>query len=393
MLFLAIETSCDETSLALGRFVEEQSQVSFWSKINSVEIVAALTSSQIPQHMIFGGVVPEVGARLHAESIHWLFENLLSVAAVRLDLTPKDLLSRIITIFVTAEVGLVSALRVGVEFAKSLSYFLEKQTVQQVRWQPVNHLEGHLFSCFYQQTLLTDAQTGAIYSVNQTLTELSDDALFPHLHLLVSGGNTQILWLTSPNRWTIVGRTIDDAAGECFDKIGRMVGLPYPGGVWLSKISGTQEANLLDFPLSMKQVESFDLSYSGLKTAVRYFLQKTKVPGFRLEQTLTKLELETLRLPLEQISEPKLQLIKQVCISAQTVIVEQLVRQFGRAVAYWQPRSIGLSGGVSANLLLRQKMQNFKPKTVLIAHPKLTGDNAIMIGLAGCRLVNSHCNR
>ncbi len=386
MFFLAIETSCDETSLALGRFIAEPSQVSFWSKINSIEIVAALTSSQVPQHVIFGGVVPEVGARLHADNIHWLFENLLSVAAVRLDLTPKDLLSRIVSIFVTAEVGLVSALRVGVEFAKSLSYFLEKQTGRKVSWQPVNHLEGHVFSCFYQQTLVTDSATGAVYSVNQDLVDLSDASIFPHLHLLVSGGNTQILWVTSPNHWTIVGRTMDDAAGECFDKIGRMVGLPYPGGVWLSKIAGLQEANLLDFPLSMKQTESFDLSYSGLKTAVRYFLQKSKVPGFKIEQSLTKPELETLKLPLEQISEPKLGLIKQVCISVQTVIVEQLVRQFGRAVAYWQPKSIGLSGGVSANLLLREKMQNFKPKTVLIAQPKLTGDNAIMIGLAGCRL-------
>ena len=225
--------------------------------------------------------------------------------------------------------------------------------------------------------------------MNQDLVDLSDASIFPHLHLLVSGGNTQILWLTDPDHWTIVGRTVDDAAGECFDKIGRMVGLPYPGGVWLSQIAGTQEANLLDFPLSMKQTESLDLSYSGLKTAVRYFLQKTKVPGFRMEQALTKLELETLKLPLEEISEPKLQLIKQVCVSAQTVIVEQLVRQFGRAIVHWQPKSVGLSGGVSANPLLRSKLQSLNPTNTLIANPKLTGDNAIMIGLAGFRLIRS----
>ncbi len=389
MFFLAIETSCDETSLALGNLGKSYQHGSFWSKINSIEIVAAVTSSQVPQHVAFGGVVPELGARLHAENIHWLLERLLSVAATRLGLATRDLLFQIDTIFVTAEVGLISALRVGVELAKSLSYFLEKQTGRKVSWQPVNHLEGHVFSCFYQQTLVTDSATGAVYSVNQDLVDLSDVSIFPHLHLLVSGGNTQILWLTDPDHWTIVGRTVDDAAGECFDKIGRMVGLPYPGGVWLSQIAGIQEVNLLDFPLSMKQTESFDLSYSGLKTAVRYFLQKTKVPGFRLEQALTKLELETLKLPLEEISEPKLQLIKQVCISAQTVIVEQLVRQFGRAIAHWQPKSVGLSGGVSANPLLRSKLQSLNPTHTLIANPKLTGDNAIMIGLAGFRLIRS----
>jgi len=393
MLFLAIETSCDETSLALGQVVESQNLGSFWSKINSIEITAALTSSQVSQHEIFGGVVPELGARLHAENIHWLLEKLLNLAASRLGLTVQDLLLRIDMIFVTAEVGLVSALRVGVELAKSLSYFLEKQTGRKVGWQPVNHLEGHLFSCFYQQVIITDETTGMVYSTRQSLPSFTNEDLFPHLHLLVSGGNTQILWLTSPNQWTIVGRTIDDAAGECFDKIGRMVGLPYPGGVWLSRIAGEEDTNLLNFPLAMKHAESFDVSYSGLKTAVRYFLQKATVPGFKIEQPLTKTELEiVLNSALDQILEPKLQLVKQVCVSAQTVIIEQLVRQFKRAMAHYQPKSIGLSGGVSANPLLRKKIQNLNVKPVLIAHPKLTGDNAIMIGLAGYRLVNLNCN-
>jgi len=193
MLFLAIETSCDETSLALGQVVESQNLGSFWSKINSIEITAALTSSQVSQHEIFGGVVPELGARLHAENIHWLLEKLLNLAASRLGLTVQDLLFRINMIFVTAEVGLVSALRVGVELAKSLSYFLEKQTGRKVGWQPVNHLEGHLFSCFYQQVIITDETTGMVYSTRQSLPSFTNEDLFPHLHLLVSGGNTNSL--------------------------------------------------------------------------------------------------------------------------------------------------------------------------------------------------------
>jgi len=173
-----------------------------------------------------------------------------------------------------------------------------------------------------------------------------------------------------------------------------MVGLPYPGGVWLSRIAGEEDTNLLNFPLAMKHAESFDVSYSGLKTAVRYFLQKTTVPGFKIEQLLTKSELNILlNSSLDQILEPKLQLVKQVCVSAQTVIIEQLVRQFKRAMAHYQPKSIGLSGGVSANPLLRKKIQNLNVKPVLIAHPKLTGDNAIMIGLAGYRLLNSSSNK
>ncbi len=384
MFFISIETSCDETSVAICHINDMVDYVDhLYSRINSIEVVGALTHSQIKNHQQFGGVVPEYGARLHAEQIHWLFEILLDFVSKKTFLQPQEVLNQVECIFVTGEVGLVSALRVGQEFVKSVRYFLQKQTHKQIDLKVINHLTGHIFSCFYQRELKKDFQTGILESITNIAEQFQDEEIFPHLHLLVSGGNTQIILLSSPTNWQIVGRTIDDAAGECFDKIGRMLGLPYPGGVLVSQIAGLEEQNYFDFPVSMRHADSLNLSYSGLKTAVRYFLQKPTVKGFVIEKPLKKTEIsELLESPLENLN-CKLKFIKQACISAQTVIIKQLINQFSKAVKQFNPKSVGLSGGVSANPLLRNKILEFSIFPTFITQLPLTGDNAVMIGLAG----------
>jgi len=245
--------------------------------------------------------------------------------------------------------------------------------------------------------------------------------LYPHLHLLVSGGNSQILYLRSWNDYEVIGKTLDDAAGECFDKTARMLGLPYPGGVYLSKIAGVADKNHLKFPVGMKDSKEYNFSFSGLKTAVRYYLEKLEFGNgerFELEKKLGVEEIEFLvkhsleeilhyAVPttkadkiLKQVQDDtlgvqddksgnqndnleKLATIKTVCITVQSVIVEALLNKVDLAFKNLEVSSIGLSGGVSANPLLRQKLEQRYGDILLLAPKPLTGDNAVMIGLAG----------
>lgn len=213
--------------------------------------------------------------------------------------------------------------------------------------------------------------------------------IFPHLHLLVSGGNSQVILITKTfNDLKIIGQTLDDAAGETFDKIGRMLGLTYPAGVKLAKIAALDETNYLNFPVSMKNSLNYNFSFSGLKTHVRYLIQKNDILTF--EQPLTTSEFDLLvssSLDQLKISNEKLFLIKQICVSSQAAIIQQLINKIEQAIKELKPTSIGLSGGVSANLLLRKKMEYLATKytenLLFKPHISLTGDNAIMIGLAG----------
>jgi N6-L-threonylcarbamoyladenine synthase len=385
MLYLAIESSCDETSLAFlegelggGKKLRGGNIV---QKLNQFRIISSVVSSQVKTHAEFGGVVPEIGARQHADQIHFLFSKILAeaVGQSQTDLNYQeaivvDFLSRLQTIFVTTEPGLTSALRVGWEFAKTLSFFLAKKLGIKVEIVPVNHLRGHVASSFFQDGC--QVETNPFESV------------FPHLHLLVSGGNSQIIWLNSWTDWQIVGQTLDDAVGESLDKIGRMLGLPYPGGVWISKIAGQVQANPANLPESMKHDQSLNFSYSGLKTATRLLVQGQQIDGLEFEKKLDTKEIELLlQKPPEKLN-PKLKFIKEVCISAQTVTIQQLMRQFQKGVGRFNPVTIGLSGGVSANPLLRQEMGNLlnvypSLKKFYLPPIALTGDNAVMIGLAG----------
>jgi N6-L-threonylcarbamoyladenine synthase len=367
-LYLAIETSCDETSLAILAKKTSLETVSFYDFVNSFEVIASVISSQISTHAKYGGVVPEIGARQHADQIHFLLQSLLD----QIGDEDINILTQIKSIFVTTEPGLISALRVGVEFAKTLKFYLDKSRLdgQKVEIVNVNHLRGHMISTFFEP---------------EKRLQILDYDIFPHIHLLVSGGNSQIILMNSWKDWQIIGQTLDDAAGECLDKVGRMVGLPYPGGVYLAKIAKLSTSNPCNFPVGMKKNESLNYSFSGLKTAVRYFLQDSKVIGFRFEAPLEKSEINQLQ--EIEFTSPKLELIHQVCISAQAVVVAQLMNKTESAIAKYKPSSIGLSGGVSANLLLRSRFDHLKEKFGLahMFYPdlKLSGDNAVMIGLAG----------
>jgi len=366
-LYIGIESSCDETSIALLSKNEELEPTSFLETINSYVVEGAVVSSQIKTHQQYGGVIPEIGARKHADQIHWIFEQLVKDTYT----SKKDVLQvlqDVESIFVTVEPGLISALRVGMEFAKTLQFYGQSRLNKTIPVHNVNHLHGHVASSFYEH--------------GQNL-DLSCDRIFPHLHMLVSGGNSQLIYLQSWNDWTIVGKTLDDAAGECLDKIGRMLGLPYPGGVYCARIADLVDENRLDLPYGMKRNPQINYSFSGLKTAVRYMVQDSSLLTF--EKKLSDQEIEALLDPNAQLDQ-RLRYIQDMCISAQSVVVEQLIRKFKAAYDQFEPASIGFSGGVSANKLLHQKMRDISHNhdiPLFVPHISLTGDNAIMVALAG----------
>jgi glycoprotease/Kae1 family metallohydrolase len=447
MYYLAIESSCDETSLAILKIGDtlDFHKANFYDKINQIEVVSSIISSQIETHAKYGGVVPEVGARMHAEQIHGLFQIVLNEALTKLSIEKKEFYNKLETIFVTSEPGLMSALRVGIEFAKSLQFYIDKDFNQQVKLESVNHLQGHIATCFYEMENNTsrychlelsersraiveklekldinskselgklpldkglarsdwgfqgdaatnDFKTDAAHNGDTVVAATTyhlDSNIFPHLHLMISGGNTQIRLLSSWAEWKIVGQTIDDAAGECFDKAARMVGIPYPGGATLSRIAGDQYSNTLSLPIAMLQSKDLNISLSGLKTAVRYKVQGANIPNLNLDEPLTTLEIDLLKNQNEFVDNLKLQFIKQICISTQYAIIEQITRKIDLAIKQHQPKSIGISGGVSANRVLINKIQELKSiqsleiQKIYVPDSSLTGDNAIMIGLAG----------
>ncbi|MBM3290354.1 MAG: tRNA (adenosine(37)-N6)-threonylcarbamoyltransferase complex transferase subunit TsaD, partial [Candidatus Hydrogenedentes bacterium] len=227
MRILGIETSCDETGVAVvddGR-----------------RIVANEVRSQIDVHAAFGGVVPEIASRQHTECIHQLTQRALEAAGARPD-----------AIAATHGPGLMGSLLVGVSFAKALAY------TWRVPYVPVHHIEGHIFSAF-----------------------LADDApSFPFLALIVSGGHTCLIRCDRPHEYAMLGSTRDDAVGECFDKVARLLGLPYPGGPSVQRAAENGDPRAIAFPRAMVSGDSLEFSYSGLKTAVLYKLREN---GHRTE--------------------------------------------------------------------------------------------------------------
>jgi N6-L-threonylcarbamoyladenine synthase len=368
--YLAIETSCDETSLAVlqSNLADKARQENFYDYLNSFSVPSWIVSSQIEVHKQYGGVVPEIGARQHSQQIHSIFKRLLEQLYPSRDFPSSldNFCKNLAGIFVTNNPGLKSALRVGMEFAKTIQFYADQKTGSPPFLNFVNHLDGHLHSCFFHP---------------KNLNTFTNEKIFPHLHLLVSGGNSQILFLENPKRSRIIGSTLDDAAGECMDKIGRMLGLPYPGGVWLSKIAKNDQNNYQNLTVGMSSNDKIAYSFSGLKTAIRTRLEKIDPKIFVIENPLTKEELDTLLEPKNL--NPKLELIYKTCVSVQFVVVQQLINKMKLALDKYQPKSLGLSGGVSANKLLQYKLGSLSNLPVFMPEPELTGDNATMIGLAG----------
>jgi N6-L-threonylcarbamoyladenine synthase len=313
---LAVETSCDETSVAVLEL-----RNGFFSLLHHQ------IASQIEQHRPFGGVVPELATRQHLLNLDLMVAGALSEKGCAM--------SELDGFAVTRGPGLASALLVGLSYVKGLSFAAGKP------WIGVNHLEGHLYSPF-----LT---AGTVPS-------------FPHLGLIVSGGHTQLVAVHGVGRYVRLGSTLDDAAGEAFDKVAKMLRLPYPGGPQLEVLARKGNPQAYDLPRSMLDSGDLNFSFSGLKTAVRVLLEKN--PGIVTSG----------------------QELADLCASFQAAVIEVLVAKTRKAARDQRCKVLTLSGGVSCNQALRTAMFLMAEKeslTLHVASPVLSTDNAAMIGAAG----------
>jgi N6-L-threonylcarbamoyladenine synthase len=317
---LAIETSCDETAASV---IEDGRR-----------IVSNVVASQIELHRQYGGIFPEVASRQHIEAIGVVTQRALDEAGVDY----ADLGA----VAVTRGPGLPGSLLVGVNFAKGLVLGAELPLVG------VNHLEGHIYALWL-------AEDGTAPEVR-----------FPALALIASGGHTSLVLMTGHGQYRLLGQTIDDAAGEAFDKVGRVLGLPYPGGPSIEKAAREGDAAAYRFPRARPD-GTFDFSFSGLKTAV---IREVKAePGQQVRRGAV-----TLRDDLN---------VADVAASFQEAVVGVLVSKTAAAARAFQVEEILLVGGVSANQALRRAMQECTDLPVCCPLVELCTDNAAMIGAAG----------
>lgn len=309
-LILAVESSCDETSVAV---IE-----------NGEKILSNIVASQIKSHKRFGGVVPEVASRHHVEQITLCLEDALAEAQIE----PKELTA----VAVTYGPGLVGALLIGLSAAKAFAW------AHQLPLLPINHMAGHIYAARLVQPLR-----------------------FPLLSLLVSGGHTELVYMQEDGAYEIIGETRDDAAGEAYDKVGRVLGLPYPSGKALDELAHTGK-DTYHFPRAMLQEDNYDFSFSGLKSAFINLVHNAEQRG----ETLDRADLAA---------------------SFQASVVEVLVTKTVRACQQYPVKQVILAGGVAANQGLRHELQKALATTLpaveLIIPPlRLCGDNAAMIGAA-----------
>jgi N6-L-threonylcarbamoyladenine synthase len=258
-VILSIETSCDDTSIALVK-------AGGTLKAPKFEVLENIVSSQIATHRPFGGVVPNLAKREHIKNLPKIYKQLSK--------KHKNLKNQIDAIAVTVGPGLEPALWTGIEFAKSLSMMLNKPLIG------ANHMEGHLYSNWLPQRSAFSVQRRGKSRGAKTLTAnrytLNHKILFPATALIVSGGHTILLHMTAINKWTKLGETLDDAAGEAFDKVARILGLPYPGGPEIQKLAAKGNPNAIKFPRPMLDKKNHNFSFSGLKTSVLYFIRDHK---------------------------------------------------------------------------------------------------------------------
>lgn len=322
MRVLAIETSCDETAAAILEGVGDD-----------IRVVSSLVRSQIDIHQAYGGVVPEVAAREHLEMMLPMLERLVLQDGAGIDVMA-----------VTHGPGLAPALRVGVETVKALAWSWKKPLV------PVCHLEGHIYASW----LVEEKGVGG-----RVLPEVPQ---FPVLALVVSGGHTELVLMKDHGVFERLGETLDDAAGEAFDKVAKMLGLPYPGGPAIDRLAVNGDSSAFVFPRAMLDRDDFMFSFSGVKTSVLYELRKNQAKmnddGFRAD----------------------------IAASFQEAIVDVLVQKTMRAAGKYSPKSIVLAGGVAANIALRNRLTDTaKAVNIPVYLPdfKYSLDNAAMIGVAG----------
>ncbi len=311
MKILAIESSCDETAAAV---VEDGRTV-----------LSSVIASQVEEHRLYGGVVPEIASRRHAEAIVPVVTQALEQADLTLD--------AIDALAVTYAPGLIGALLVGVNFAKGLALSTGKPLV------PVHHLRSHIASN---------------YISNQELKP-------PFLCLVVSGGHSHIVLVEDYTKMKIIGRTRDDAAGEAFDKAARTMGMPYPGGIELDKVAETGNPHAFSLPRPVVHDAPYDFSFSGLKTAVINLLHNAAQKGEELNKA-------------------------DVCASFRYAVVNCLTTNFVKAAEELQVQKLVIAGGVSANSLLRRTLREEcqkRGRQLFMPEKSLCGDNAAMVGAQG----------
>ena len=317
MLVLGIETSCDETAAAVVR--------------NGREIVSSVISSQIATHKRFGGVVPELASREHLDKI----VPVVNEAFERAEMKPSD----VDGIAVTVGPGLVGSLLVGVSYAKAMAYALEKPFVG------VNHIEGHIYSVAFENPPIE----------------------YPAEALIVSGGHTNIFYIPEPGKYKVVARTRDDAAGEAFDKVAKLLGLGYPGGPIIERLAREGNPRAVPFAIPRMGDGLPDFSFSGLKTAVTKYVREAGLQ------------------PTNKDEEPSAG-IKDLAASFQHVVVQSLVRTMERIADEYYPKTLIVAGGVACNGKLREECRTMAASLdlpVYFPSPHLSTDNAAMIAAAG----------
>ena len=323
MKILGIETSCDETAVAVLEINKD-----------TVKVLSNTISSQIKLHAKYGGVVPNLAAREHVKNISHVFKLALKESKI------KDFKKEIDLIAVTRGPGLGPALLVGIPFAKAIAWKYEKPLIG------TSHLEGHIYSNWLEKV-----------GVDRKLKPK-----FPILNLIVSGGHTELILMEDYGKYKLIGETLDDAVGEAFDKVARLLGLGYPGGPVISKISEQGNPDHYPLPSPMLKSKDYNFSYSGLKTAVLYLLR---------DLNLKRIDNQTKA---------------DIAASFQKAAVNVLLQKTIRAAKEYQVRSIFLSGGVSANKYLRTELEkSTKELKINYSQPEFeyTGDNAAMIAMAG----------
>ena len=316
MKILALESSCDETAITLLN----TSKGSLFLEKNQIY-------SQVDIHKKYGGVVPEVAARKHVETIIPLLEENLG----------KNKLKNIDYITVTSGPGLITSLLLGVTVAKTLSY------INNIPLIPINHIEGHIYSNWLSHKKLVK----------------DSNKYFPSLVLIISGGHTELVLMKDHGKYELLGQTLDDAAGEAFDKVAKMMNLGYPGGPIVSKLAEKGNNEKYNFPRPMMKENNFDFSFSGLKTAVLYTLQK--------KYKITKKD------------------VNDICSSFQQAVVDVLTKKTIKAAEKYNINSIMIVGGVAANIAIKESIKKESSKLqipLFVPELKYTGDNSAMIAVA-----------
>lgn len=317
MLVLGIETSCDETAAAVVR--------------GGNVILSSVISSQIEIHKPFGGVVPDIASREHLAKIEPIVEEALEEAGVSI--------KEINAVAVTQGPGLVGSLLVGVSYAKALAWGLD------VPFIGVNHIEGHIFSVAFENPPIE----------------------FPALALIVSGGHTNLFFVPEAGVYKVVSRTRDDAAGEAFDKVAKMLGLEYPGGPIIEKLAQMGDAKKIKFPVAKISDGRPDFSFSGLKTAVARYIRENAI---------------------EKVGagDPPAQEIKDIAASFQATVIKSLISTTEKQAAAYKPKTLIVAGGVACNNALREAATATGARLnlpVYFPSKHLSTDNAAMIAAAG----------